>query len=1622
MTRTLDSILDQCLSQIAAGKATMWNCLARYPDLAGELEPLLLAAEDMWAIPKPILAPQAKARIEARLLGAVEARSQLRSTASDVPSRWRWAVVGFGAIFIILLSLTVLVDTVGETLPGSPLHTIKLATEDTWLWLAPAREEPRLHLRFARRRLDEVEALTVRGSVDLTVVEAMTRQTEAALAGVKGLPPAVAVPLADDLVALIADQKSSLSALDGLPQARSKDAPTLQDKATTVVVKPAAPVTADSAETAVAVALQANAEQEKRAQALVSALPMPPSIAISTMANPNRVPEPGGVVQFTVRVTNSGVEDVTLTALVDDAHGDLDGQGSCKVFGPGLPAAMPRQGIKLGPGEFYECTFHSDVVGNAGDGESRAVTVIAADDEGNIARISASATVGITDVLPTISVVRTASVSSVPEPGDMVKFTVRVTNNSVEEVTLTALKDDLYSDSGRAHGEMARDLSGRGDCFVPPEGIALAPGESYRCTFSGDVFGNASADTVGSGTVTALAADDEGNSVKASGSATVAITDVLPQISVATTASPSSVPEPGGPVQFTVRVSNHSVEGVSLTSLVDNLAGADVGSGEPVGGSGGNLNGRGSCSVPPEGIALGVGGWYECTFSADVAGNARDHAGGIGTRTVTAVAVDDERNQIEASGSAMVRISDVQPVIAVFKSVEPRSVPEPGDTVRFTVRITNHSVEDVTLTSLLDDIHGDLNGRGTCSVTRREGAGVVGLTLSPGGSYECTFSTEVTGNAGDSETDTVTAVVTDDEGNKTKSADSDTVTVADMLPRIAVRKVATPASVTEPGGTVLFVIRVTNDSVEEVRLTSLVDEVHGDLNGRGTCSVSPTSEEGAFGTTIAARSVLGPGGVYTCSFRADVIGNAGDRETGTVTAVATDDEGNRAKAADKTSVSITDVKPVIAVFASAEPQSVPEPGEIVQFTVRVTNHSVEDVTLTSLVDDIYGDLNGRGTCSVSRRDEAGAVGIVLGPGGSYKCTFRAEVTGNGGDHKTDTVTAKASDDEGNQAAASGSATVTVADVAPVIAVTTTAMSLSVPEPGDTVQFAVEVTNDGVEDVRLISLVDEVAGAGGSDGDLEGRGTCNVTAGVIVLSPGGSYRCIFKAEVTGNAGDIETRTVTAQVADDEGNQVEASGGAAVSMTDVLPAITVRKMASPMSVPEPGSTVQFTVRVTNDSVEDVRLTSLVDDIHGDLNGQGTCSWPRREEGGAAGITLNPGSSYKCTFGAHVAGNAGDTETGRVAVRASDDDGNRVVAFGRATVAITDALPQIVVSETASPDSVPEPGGMAEFRVQVTNNSREEVSLLSLVNRFYGDLNGHGTCSVPLGGLTIARGESYRCAFSVSVTGNAGAHAAGAGADTVSAVVSDDEGNQVEASGSATVSITDVPPEITVVILANPISLPEPGGAVQFTVRVTNGSVEEVRLTSLVDDVYGDLDGRGTCQVSAVPAAGTILGPGGWYECTFGADVMGNAGENATNSVTAVAVDDEGNRAEALGTATVTITDVPPAITVVGSAEPSSVPEPGDTVQFIVRVTNSSIEDVTLISLVDDVHGDLDGKGTCLVPSEGIALSPGWWYECAFNADVFGNAGDSQMHTVRAAAVDDEGNRAEAVGSITVEIVSP
>ncbi|HEV8573845.1 MAG TPA: DUF5666 domain-containing protein [Dehalococcoidia bacterium] len=157
--RTFNFILDECLLALKQGESVE-TCLARYPNHAGRLRPLLLLAETVRntpiAAPRPWPQSTAWHRVRQR---AAELRTPRRRPKLNLT---------FGAwmrpIVITVAVLAALFGTVGGTalaaqnaLPDSPLYRVKLATEEVRLLLVfDDVREAEILIDQSDERMDEI--------------------------------------------------------------------------------------------------------------------------------------------------------------------------------------------------------------------------------------------------------------------------------------------------------------------------------------------------------------------------------------------------------------------------------------------------------------------------------------------------------------------------------------------------------------------------------------------------------------------------------------------------------------------------------------------------------------------------------------------------------------------------------------------------------------------------------------------------------------------------------------------------------------------------------------------------------------------------------------------------------------------------------------------------------------------------------------------------------------------------------------------------------------------------------------------------------------------------------------------------------------------------------------------------------------------------------------------------------------------------------------------------------------------------------------------------------------------------------------------------------------------------
>ena len=820
---------------------------------------------------------------------------------------------------------------------------------------------------------------------------------------------------------------------------------------------------------------------------------------------------------------------------------------------------------------------------------------------------------------PSIEVAKGAFPAQIEEPGGLIRYAVTVINTSPatgDPVQITSFIDEV-------DGGPPMDVSGLLNCTVP---FTLAPSEGKTCSFLNPVSGVAG--DVIPDTITVAGRDNEGLGVQDSDTASVEIIapDLPPtpgDLRLVKFVSPSSVNEPGGPVQSDVLVANTSTTPVTLLSLEDDLYG--------------DLNGKGNCEVPQ--TLTGLNSLYFCAFPESVSGQPGDTI----TDVITATAVDDLGNNLTANDSATVTIDNLGSGIELTKIANPESIAEPGGDIVYTLQVRNRSpVDDVLVLSILDS-----------QVVGTPPGCVLPQDLAPNEVYECSYTQAVTGNTGEAVTNVAEAAGIDDDGFPVFDLAAATVFITGQAPAIEVAKVAVPPVLPTSGGTVNYLVAIKNvsTSTDPVTITSLTDSIDGappvSLDGEGTCSL---------GGGLVLPPDPDPDSVYLCSF-SQVLGPAADGVTvnDIVSASGTDDEGIPVQAEDDATVTYVTLPAndrELVLRKIAAPTEVPEPGDQVTYTVFIANTTDPaltnpNLTLTTLNDDIVGNLFSQGDCGTLQN-------AVLPPATSsadvVTCSFTVPVTGDAGDTVTNTITATAEDFLNRDVIASDDATVTITDVPASIEVTKRANPVTVTEPGGDVTFEVVVYNTSPSDrLVLTSLVDNV------HGDLLANGLCQPP---ITLFPGRDpYRCDFTVFVGGEPGYEELNTVTAAATDLDGNVVEGTAQESVTVLGSPPSILTTKTANPSSVPAEGGQVSFTFTVNNTSdIDTVTINTLEDNVFGDLNGQGDCSVPQ---------VIAPGAAYSCVFTTTLAGVLGETHQDIVLASGVSDDGEFVASRANAIV---------------------------------------------------------------------------------------------------------------------------------------------------------------------------------------------------------------------------------------------------------------------------------------------------------------------------------------------------------------------
>lgn len=440
---------------------------------------------------------------------------------------------------------------------------------------------------------------------------------------------------------------------------------------------------------------------------------------------------------------------------------------------------------------------------------------------------------------PTVTLVKSASPSALPEPGGVFTFAVAITNTSEEPVTITDLTDT---------NELSEEcLALIGTSLAPAGEIGDGAGCTYEVVHTdAGVYEN---------TAEVIVADADGNTGAAADDEAVIVSDEDPQAGISKTADPTELPEPGGLFTYALTITNSSVESVTITDLSDDY---DLSQG----------------CLDLVGTTLAAGANVGCEYAV------QHTAIGEYSNTAEVIVTDNEGNVDTAAADETVEVTGVDPTVSIGKVASPGERPEPGGDFTFDLTVTNTSNESVTITSLTDRYP-----------LSPECTALVGAVLSPAGTVSdqvaCTYTVNHT--VPGVYVNTARVDVVDDDDAVAFNTDDEAVRVTDILPEVGADKTASPTAVNAPGATVQFTVEVRNvsDSGEAVTLRALADNRFGDLlDDPGNSLIS--------NATCTGGTVIAVGTPYRCAFDATVSGTGGTQHVNTVTATAEDDELNEA--------------------------------------------------------------------------------------------------------------------------------------------------------------------------------------------------------------------------------------------------------------------------------------------------------------------------------------------------------------------------------------------------------------------------------------------------------------------------------------------------------------------------------------------------------------------------------------------------------------------------------------------------------------------------------------------------------------------------------------------------------
>uniref|UniRef100_UPI00047AB329 DUF7507 domain-containing protein n=1 Tax=Algoriphagus vanfongensis TaxID=426371 RepID=UPI00047AB329 len=1136
-----------------------------------------------------------------------------------------------------------------------------------------------------------------------------------------------------------------------------------------------------------------------------------PSLTIEKTTTSITYVEAGDVLAYTLVVTNTGNVTLTDVTVEDPLTGLTENVGT------------------LAPGETATVTTTYTVTqADVDDGEVTNIATATGTDPDGGETDGTDSTVTPGTQTPGLTVTKEANVDEYDEAGDVIPYTIILTNSG--NVTLTNLNG-------------MDDLTGLTRNF----GI-MAPGDTYTVT----TYYTVTQADVDNGSIsnyaTATGTDPDGDPTDGGDGAEV---DGIknPSLEVIKATNATTYTEEGEEIKYGIVVTNTGNVTLTDVTVEDPLTDLmeDVGT-----------------------LAPGESATIITTYTV----TQEDVDNGTISNYATATGTDPDGGETDGGDGTDV-VATQNPAIALVKTADQSTYDEAGAVINYTLVVTNTG--NVTLTDVT--IEDPLTG-----LDETVGTG----TLAPNEAATITTSYTVTQADVDAGSLSNTATATGLDPNSDEVVDEDEVMLtADQRGEIDIDKSSDVTGYDTPGDVITYTLVVTNTGNVTLDEVIVQDPLTGLAENVGS---------------LAPSEVI----TLTESFTIDQTHIDAGEVDNTATVEGLTPEEETVSAEDDVTVLALQAG-AIEVRKTASPRIYDEAGDLIDFTLVVTNTGNVTLTGVALEDPLTGYSENIGT---------------MAPGESLTYTTSYEIVQqdleNGSVLNTVMVEGMAPD---NSIVEDDDDVRVFADGEPGIEIQKTATPLTYDQAGETITYEIIVSNVGNLELYDVEITDPQV--------------IDAPITLATLSVGESATYSLSRDVTQD--DVDNgffRNIASVTAHDIDEAEVSDTDDAIVVARRSAGLEITKTASPNLYDEAGDEITYTLTLTNTGNVTLTEVHVVDPLTG-LD--------------AVIPTLEPGQSLDRTTvltvtqeqmdSGRILNNA--TAEGKTPAGLTLRDNDLAVVLGRRSG-------EINVEKTANDTDFNTEGDVLSYSIVVTNSGN--VTLTDV------------TVEDPLTDMeediaSLAPGESQTYTTYYTVTQDD--------------VDSGEVVNTVTATGRTPINrtVTDMDdalvegtkePGLAVVKTTDATEYVEVGEVIPYTIVVTNTGNVTLSNVTVDDDLTGFSNNEGTLE------------PGESLTVTTDYTVTQADLDNGsiTNLASATGTDPDGGQTDGEDGTTVEAIQNPD-ITIEKSTSATTYEEVGEVIPYTLVVTNTGNVTLTDVTVEDPLTGYTENFGT-LAPNQTLTTS--------------------------------------------------